>query len=361
MRFRVALLAATLLAAPFGAQAQPFRGFYIGAGAGWNYRESVDTTGFQIVPFRPKIDGQSGFGALGSAGYGFGNGWRLEVEGNYRYSTISRISGTPLPGVAGGEFKTYGVMANALFDMDIGFPWIYPYLGVGFGYGWTNLRRAYDNSITSFPVAARFSGTEGDFAFQAIAGLSFPVPRVPGLSLTAEYRFYGLFGEEQFGARFFTGPFTTTGHVTLRNQYNQSIFGGIRYAFGIRPPPAPAPAVVTQPPAVQPARSYLVFFDWDKATLTDRAKQIVREAAENSKHIQYTRIAVNGYTDTSGSPRYNMALSIRRAQAVAAELVRDGVPREAISIHGFGQTHLLVPTADGVREPQNRRVEIVIE
>jgi OmpA-OmpF porin, OOP family len=70
---------------------------------------------------------------------------------------------------------------------------------------------------------------------------------------------------------------------------------------------------------------------------------------------------VNGYTDTSGSPRYNMRLSIRRAQAVAAELVRDGVPRSVISIHGYGETHLLVPTGPGVREPQNRRVEIVIQ
>jgi OOP family OmpA-OmpF porin len=103
-----------------------------------------------------------------------------------------------------------------------------------------------------------------------------------------------------------------------------------------------------------------VFFDWDKATLSDRARQIIREAADNSTRVQYTRIEVNGYTDTSGSPQYNMGLSVRRAQAVAGELVRDGVPRGSISIQGFGQTHLLVPTADGVREPQNRRVEIII-
>ena len=76
--------------------------------------------------------------------------------------------------------------------------------------------------------------------------------------------------------------------------------------------------------------------------------------------MQYTRIEVNGYTDTSGTPRYNQGLSVRRAQAVAAELVRDGVPAAAISIHGFGETNLLVPTGPGVREPQNRRVEIVI-
>jgi outer membrane protein OmpA-like peptidoglycan-associated protein len=113
-------------------------------------------------------------------------------------------------------------------------------------------------------------------------------------------------------------------------------------------------------PAVTPARSYLVFFDWDKATLTVRARQIIREAADNSTHVQYTRIEVNGYTDTSGTPQYNMGLSIRRADAVKSELIRDGVPVAAIATQGFGETHLLVATGPGVREPQNRRVEIVI-
>jgi outer membrane protein OmpA-like peptidoglycan-associated protein len=69
---------------------------------------------------------------------------------------------------------------------------------------------------------------------------------------------------------------------------------------------------------------------------------------------------VNGYTDTSGTPQYNMGLSIRRAKAVQAELIKDGVSANAISIQGFGDTQLLVPTGPGVREPQNRRVEIIL-
>ena len=113
-------------------------------------------------------------------------------------------------------------------------------------------------------------------------------------------------------------------------------------------------------PAPAPARSYLVFFDWDKATLTDRARQIVKEAADNSTRVQYTRIEVNGYTDTSGTHQYNQGLSVRRARAVQAELIKDGVPQAAITIQGFGDTQLLVQTGPGVREPQNRRVEIVI-
>ena len=103
-----------------------------------------------------------------------------------------------------------------------------------------------------------------------------------------------------------------------------------------------------------------MFFDWDRATLTDRARQIVDEAAQASTHVATTRIELNGYTDLSGTPQYNQGLSVRRAEAVAAELSRLGVPREAIAIHGYGETHPLVPTAQGVREPQNRRVEIII-
>ncbi len=147
--------------------------------------------------------------------------------------------------------------------------------------------------------------------------------------------------------------------LKLRNQYNHSFLLGVRYAFNV----AAARAHVATPeavPAQAPARSYLVFFDWDKATLTDRARQIIKDAADNSSHVQYTRIEVNGYTDTSGSPQYNMGLSIRRANAVKAELIKDGVPANAITTQGFGETHLLVPTGQGVREPQNRRVEIII-
>jgi OOP family OmpA-OmpF porin len=70
---------------------------------------------------------------------------------------------------------------------------------------------------------------------------------------------------------------------------------------------------------------------------------------------------VAGHADKSGTAAYNQGLSLRRANNVAAELVRLGVPRTAISISAFGDTKPLVPTAAGVREPQNRRVEIILK
>ena len=236
---------------------------------------------------------------------------------------------------------------------------MFPYLGVGAGYMWSHLNGGF--AQPGGPFAFSSNETEGRFAWQAIAGLSFPIPNMPGLSLTADYRFTDITAGAKFSGPETTAAGTGIGRIKLGPQFDHSFLIGVRYAFNA-PPPAPPPvaAAAAAAPAPAPARSYLVFFDWDKATLTDRARQIIRQAADASTHVQTTRIEVNGYTDTSGSPQYNMGLSMRRADAVAAELVRDGVPRNVIAIHGFGETHLLVPTGPDVREPQNRRVEIII-
>lgn len=70
---------------------------------------------------------------------------------------------------------------------------------------------------------------------------------------------------------------------------------------------------------------------------------------------------MTGHTDTVGGVAYNQRLSERRARAVEDALVADGVPKDTIAARGVGKTDLMVPTADGVREPKNRRVEIVEE
>src|SRR4051794_37600263 len=183
---------------------------------------------------------------------------------------------------------------------------------------------------------------------------------MPGLSLTADYRFMDILGGEKFTGLASTNGVVAPSEVKLHNQFNHDLVIGVRYAFNAPPPPAPAAPAPIAAPAPAPARSYLVFFDWDKASLTDRARSIIKEAADNSTRVQTTRIEVHGYADTSGKAQYNQELSVRRARAVAGELVRDGVPESEINIQGFGDTHLLVSTGPGVREPQNRRVEIII-
>jgi len=136
-----------------------------------------------------------------------------------------------------------------------------------------------------------------------------------------------------------------------------SIMLGLRYSLV---QPRPAPVIAPAAPAPAPARTFLVFFDWDRADLTDRARQIIAEAALNARSVRSTRIEVSGHADRTGTAVYNQRLSVRRAEAVAGELVRRGIARNEMTIQGFGFDRPLVPTAMGVREPQNRRVEIVL-
>ena len=377
MRLRSGLLlSAGLIALPFGlanvAHAQAVQGLYIGAGAGYNLPMSPKMTGIGggFSYGKPPAGGSlrlnqnGGFAGVASVGYGFGNGVRAEVEGDFLQNNVSHLSGTAFPTSSNGNVRNWGLMANAYYDINVGAPWVTPYLGAGAGYQWTHLHNV-GGIQTGGPFTYSTNDTSGHFAWQAIVGAAFPVSNLPyvgfnmpGLFLTAEYRFMDITGGAKFNAATDVGGTFTPTTLKMHNQYYNTFLIGLRYDFGAAPPPPPPAPVVAPAPA--PSRSYLVFFDWDKATLTDRARQIIRTAADNSRQVQYTRIEVNGYTDTSGTPQYNMGLSIRRANAVAGELVRDGVPRSAISIQGFGQTHLLVPTADGVREPQNRRVEIII-
>jgi phospholipid transport system substrate-binding protein len=101
-----------------------------------------------------------------------------------------------------------------------------------------------------------------------------------------------------------------------------------------------------------------VFFDWNESNLSPQAMATISQAATAYKASGDARITTVGNTDTSGSTDYNIALSIRRADAVTRALIQDGVPAAAIETTGRGQANLLVPTADGIREPQNRRVEL---
>lgn len=132
-----------------------------------------------------------------------------------------------------------------------------------------------------------------------------------------------------------------------------------------RPPPPPPPAYAPQQaaapaPLASQGRAFRVFFEFDKASLTHEGARVVRDAAETYRRSGAARIDVTGYTDLSGTPQYDVELSKRRADAVRAALVAQGVPAASIGESWRGKQSPLVSTADGVREPQNRRVEIVL-
>ncbi len=359
MMLRKSLVVAGLLALPAVAMAQPVSGPYVSLGAGYDYPaqqtiNSLSGPGGSVPVSGANIHSNSGgFTIPAAVGYGFGNGLRVEIEGMY----LNVNQDVRAAGITGsGTNNSYGAFVNVYYDFDIGVPWMFPYIGAGAGYDWTTLN-GFSGSIGGTPYSLS-NKTQGSGAAQGIVGVSFPISAVPGLSATAEFRYLANFSSESFDVAGAPG-----GRMNIQHMANYQGLLGLRYAFNVAPPPpppAPAPAPVAAP-APAPARTYLVFFDWDKADLTDRAKQIIAEAAQNSTHVQLTRIEVNGYTDTSGSPAYNQKLSVQRAQNVAAELVRDGVPQNEIVAQGFGDTHLLVPTGAGVREPQNRRVEIILK
>src|SRR5688572_22444878 len=94
-------------------------------------------------------------------------------------------------------------------------------------------------------------------------------------------------------------------------------------ACASEPPPPPPPP--PQPVAAAPS-SFMVFFDWDSTKLSDTSLNVISQAVTAFRSGANARITATGHTDTSGSPEYNMALSLRRANAVKDELVRQGVP-----------------------------------
>ena len=122
-------------------------------------------------------------------------------------------------------------------------------------------------------------------------------------------------------------------------------------------------AVLAAGPAFAKAEGgqpFRVFFDWAKPELTRDAQAILDEIAAAYQQSRPIRVKVAGHTDRSGSAGYNLAASRRRAEAVKAYLVERGVPARAISVSAYGESRPIVATEDGVREAQNRRVEITL-
>jgi outer membrane protein OmpA-like peptidoglycan-associated protein len=307
------LAAAALLVLPAAANAQTANpGLYVGAAGGLNWL--LNNNSYQM---------NTGWALGGVVGYDF-VGPRVELEGMYRSNNGTGTVAFPT-GFANvsGRIEQVSAMANLLYDFSPGAT-ITPYLGAGAGIAFV------DSTIQG----CRMCSTQ--FAYQGIVGVGWNVDQ--NFRINLDGRYYGT-----------TNPGAYTNN-------NISAMLGITYKFGesAAPPPPPAAAPVAPP-------SFMVFFDWDRSNLTDQALATIRQAANAYKAKGNARITATGHTDTSGSEQYNMALSLRRANAVKDALVREGVPATNISVVGRGEQGLLVQTGDNVREPQNRRVEIVVQ
>ncbi|MFO1159160.1 MAG: OmpA family protein [Reyranellaceae bacterium] len=323
---RQALCAAAALALlPSMASAQEFNplpGFYVGAGVGGAWFLTQTTT------IGGNFNSTTGLIADLVAGYDF-VGPRFEVELGYGFIPFTAtLANTAARSNFNGVGHQVHLMGKALYDF-MPASTITPYVGVGAGVAFVD---------SNAPLAST------QFAYEGIVGVAYNIDSQWRMAL--EGRYVGT-----------TNPTFVVNNVTIGvNNSNivAMIYGQYKFA-----PPAPAAAPPPPPSATPP--SFMVFFDWDSSRLSEASLNVVRQAAAAFKSKGSARITATGHTDTSGPEAYNMALSLRRANAVKDALVRDGVPAASIAVIGRGEQGLLVQTGDGVREPQNRRVEIVVQ
>jgi outer membrane protein OmpA-like peptidoglycan-associated protein len=357
----LALSVVAFQAAPAGAQmaGKGAQGFYLMGAIGPNFGRDSD---LESSTFELEAELDTGWTLSGGFGYAYGNGFRTELELGLRDNDVSNVSGA----AATGDIRSQSLMGNLYYDFDTRSKWT-PYVGAGIG-----LTRIKANGVT--PV----SGTSIDdkdltYGAQAMAGVAYAV--TDRLALTLGYRYFMAPDIEWQNS---------AGADVDADYSTHEILVGLRFTFGgPRPAPEPMPAAQpAPPPAAEPApapapapapppqaapapppvpRDYIVFFDWNSATLSQAARDILRTAADNAGKTGVVRIGLTGHADRSGPTRYNQRLSERRAAAVKAELERLGVSAREIAVVGRGESQPLVATDDGVREPRNRRVEIVLE
>ena len=372
---KVKLLAGVAMAGLFaaGAAAAEPNGWYGAIDAGWH---SADVDTARGVNFVVEED-WAGFARLG---YRFTENWRVELEGGYRPGDTGPIIGagdatylcnlTPAVGacdVPDGEITSTTLMANVIYDFGSADATLRPFIGLGAGLNRVDTEFA-GTLAANRAVTVGSDDSSSELAAQAILGLAWAISDRAHLDLTYRYLLSNM--------EFETVDSSPVGDIgPFEGRYeDHSISLGLRYAFGAMepayvPPPPPPPAVLPPPPPPPPpppappaptAREFVVYFDWDRSDLTAEASSVVTQAANYAKSGNPTRILVVGHADTSGSAAYNVGLSNRRARTVADALVAQGVNGGVISLDGKGETQLARPTADGVREPLNRRATIGI-
>ncbi len=367
---RLVITAAFAALLPFAATQSSHaaeRGPYVtgAVGIGFSADSDLDT-----ATTSAKADLDPGFAAMVSVGHLYGNGFSTEIELGYRANDVDRISGA----TATGDMGIFSVMLNGIYDFGASRRGS-PFIGAGIG-----VARLDAGGIS--PVSnSRVDDDTTALAYQATAGIAFPVN--DRLDIMLSYRYFAV-PDAGFG---------TVAGASLDSDYtSHAVRFGFRYRFGAArealaavppvstplvsaPPHTPPAASPPQPsvksrariaaaPAARPApaaENYLVFFDWNRWNLSPDAHRIVKTAAEGALRTGATRIEVSGHADRSGAGGYNLKLSEQRAITVRAALVKSGAAPDKITTSAKGETELLVPTADGVREPQNRRVEILLK
>jgi len=340
-------VALTGLALASSAYAQEWNGFEAGIQGGylWGESKGVMHNGAASAPYHFHPDGGA---AGGHAGYLWQNGgFVFGAEGDAEWADES-VKGPH----AGGTFKSdldFDASVRAKLGWAFGRALLYGTGGAAFG----DISNTYTFAGTSHKSSDLRIGWTGGGGIEAAL--------TPNWNAGVEYR-YTDYGSHSFSGTF---PGLAIPTVTDKNNFqDNAVRLRITYRFAPPPPmmapPAPMPAAAPAPPPPAPPRTFLVFFDFDKYNLTADARKVVEAAAGSFKANGVARIELTGYTDLAGTQAYNLRLSKRRAETVAAALEKMGVPKSAINVMWRGKENPRVPTPDGVREPQNRRVEIVM-
>ena len=359
-KMRGALLGSALLlaTASTGFAQSLDSGFYIRGDVGGAF--GADTTiketsgsGTNVLTTNPSASTGNSVLFGGGVGYRINPMFRTDFTLDYIPSLKLKGTGTS---PSSADLDSLVGMANGYLDLNGFMPGTFgrfqPYIDAGIGFSRNDLGR------TTATGSSINGSVKNQFAWGAGAGVGYGI--TPNLTVDIAYKYLAL-GEARTGSTLTTGSGATAINPLKADINVHTVTLGLRYAFGS--PAAPPPAPVVAPPAPPPAavapsqQMFIVFFEFDKSALTPDGKKVVDAAAAAFKSGK-SGVAIAGYTDLAGTQTYNLALSHRRADVVKAALVRDGVPASAINEAWHGKENPRVPTADGVREPQNRRVEI---
>ncbi len=348
----------TVAAVSMGAASQGqarHNGWYIGLEAGANWIDDTDV--LNSYTYMPPIDAEfsavalvapsfaqtqvefdTGWAGFATVGYAFDNNWRIEGEIGYRQNdfTVDTFFGGKAARIipdASGDLTEYTAMVNVIYDVPLTDK-LNLNLGLGAGVDYADL-----------DVNGVGSDSDTNFAYQAIAGVTYEVSK--RLDLTLTYRYLHVDSPEFSNV---------SGTVRVDDLEKHSVTIGLRYdlyedeAPVVAPPPPPPP-----PPGPQ---QFIIYFGFDKCNITPEADKVLGEAAQAAKTQGSAAVTIVGHTDTMGSNEYNQRLSECRANAAKTNLVDKGIGADSISTSGRGESLLLVKTGDSVKEPQNRRATI---
>jgi len=370
-------------------------GFYIGGQGGVTFAQDGKLQGPGAAP-DVRTNYSVGWNGGGFFGYTFGP-VSTEIEVTHRKTSVKRISiitdgglGSAI-GFGGalaapstltpsqGQTTANSVMLNIYYNFR-NEKTFSPFIGMGAGVSrvrYKNIQGGLDGGMA--PLAA-IIGNQRNTVFTAQAIVGFRQKITEHLSTVLSYRYTYMADASM------TLP---TMDVVQPNYGTHSVMFGFSYLFSkmeekptsqpkpvtfeprpeLRPvtPPPPIPeAIVVEPQPVPQPQSvaipgpFLIFFDWDSAVLNTQALATIREAAQAYHQYGIARIIAVGHTDRSGPNIYNDGLSVRRADAVKRALINQGIVASIITIDGRGENQLRVFTDDGVRERQNRRVEVTL-